>query len=135
MAQVQCEIDSIRVAAAYPDRLTVILKRKEAANAYLPLWIGQHEGQALADLLNQRTDSSEDVSAFLTDHGASHCDIQGAMVHLKGGAFVATVLLSRHSEPHGAGCPVGLALALAVRAGAPILVDEALFDTAGVHLD
>lgn len=30
------------------------------------------------------------------------------------------------------GIPLGLALALAVRANAPILVDEALFDRAGV---
>jgi len=30
--------------------------------------------------------------------------------------------------------PLGLALALAVRANAPILVDEALFDRAGVCL-
>ena len=54
---------------------------------------------------------------------------------LSGGPYVSTeVMLWRRSGVDEVRCPIGPAHALAVRANAPILVDDALSDKAGVRL-
>lgn len=133
MGEVQCVVDSIRVAAASPDELTLILKRKNGGS-YVPIWISQQQGQTLANELNGRPDSKKELDAFLADNNATDSDIGCAIIYLEHNSFFAKVLLSQHRKPYEVSCPIGLALALAVRANVPILVDEALFDRAGVRL-
>ena len=133
MAQVQCVIDSIRVAAACPDELTLILKQK-GSDSYVPVWLSQRQGEILADQLHGRLDKEKALDVFLVDNSAADSDIQCATVYLQDNTFFAKVLLSQHHKPSEVRCPVGLALALAARDSAPILVDEALFDRAGVRL-
>jgi uncharacterized protein len=133
MAQVQCEIDSIRVAAACPDELTLILKQ-QGSDSFVPVWLSQRQGKILADQLHGRPDSKEELDAFLASNKATASDIECAKIYLENNTLYARVLLCRHSGPYEVSCPIGLALALAVRANAPILVDEALFDRVGVHL-
>ena len=135
MTQVRCKVDSIRVAAACPDELTLILRGKGEGNVYLPVWIDRHEGQILADELNGRPDSKRALDSFLADKGATDSGIGCTTIYLKDNAFFAKVLLSPHTRPHEVGCSIGVAVALAVRANAPILVDDALFDRAGVRLE
>ena len=130
MGEVQCIVDSIRVAAACPE-LTLILKPKNV-DSYLPIWISQQQGQTLANELRGRPDSSKELDAFLADNNATDSDIGCAIICLEHNTFFAKVLLSRYHRPYEVRCPIGLALALAARANAPILVDEALFDRAGV---
>ena len=134
MAQVQCVVDSIRVGVACPDEPTLILKQKDGANAYLPLWISRQEGRILANVLQGRPDSSKALDAFLADNKATESDTGCAAVYSEDTALVAKVLLSRHRRPYEVRCPIGQALALAVRANVPILLDDALFDRAGVCL-
>ena len=132
MVQVRCEIDSIRFAAAVPRR-TLILKPKDAAS-YLPIWISPSQADILADQLHGRPDKKKDLDLFLGGINAADSDIECATIYLEDNTFFAKVLLSRHHKPYEVSCPIGLALALAVRANAPILVDDALFDRAGVRL-
>ena len=134
MTQVRCRIDSIRIAEACPDELTLILKREGEGSTYLPIWIDQHQAQILADELHGKPDSKKELDSFLTDSGATDSAIGCTTVYLKGDAFFAKVLLSPHTIPREVGCSIGVALALAVRDNAPILVDDALFDRAGVDL-
>jgi len=54
MGVVQCTVDSIRVGAAFPDELTLILRRKHA-DAYV-LFLSEHQGTILADELHGRPD-------------------------------------------------------------------------------
>jgi bifunctional DNase/RNase len=132
MAQVQCEIDSVRVAAACPE-LTLILKSKDS-DGYLPIWISPPQADILADQLHGRCDKRKDLDLLLGGINAADSNIECARVYLEGNTFFAKVLFSRHPVPCEVSCPIGLALALAVRADAPILVDDALFDKAGVRL-
>jgi bifunctional DNase/RNase len=132
MAQMQCEIDSIRVAAACPE-LTLILKSK-GGDGYLPIWISRPQAEILADQLNGRPDKKKNLDLFLEGINATNSDIECAKVYLEGGTFFAKVAFSGHFVPNEVRCPIGLALALAVRANAPILVDDALLDATGVHL-
>ncbi len=133
MGEVQCAVDSIRVAEGRPHELTLILRQK-GENTYLPIWISQHQGQILADELNGSPDNTKDFDAFLDENGAAYSEIIAAIVSLDENAFHAKVLLSGHPSPYEVSCPIGLALAISVRARASILVDESLFDRAGVRL-
>jgi len=132
MAQLQCEVDSIRVAAACSE-LALILKPKEV-DSYLPIWISPSQAEILADQLHRRPDSKKELDTFLASNNATDSDISCATIYLEGNTFFARVLLSRPPKPYEVRCPIGLALALAVRANAPILVDEALFEKVGVRL-
>lgn len=133
MASVRCQIDSIRVAAACPER-TLILKPRDSST-YLPIWISPPQAQILADQLNGRPDSREEIDAFLADNRATDSDIGSVTVYLESSSFFAKVLLFPLARPHEVRCSIGVALAMAVRAHAPILVDDALFDRAGVCLE
>lgn len=133
MAQVQCEIDSIKAGAASA-QLTLLLKCRDM-DGYLPVWISRPQAEVLADQLNGRPDSKQELDAFLAENSVNDSDIACATIHLDGNTFFAKVLLSRHGRPYAVGCPIGLALALAVRTNSPILVDEALLDKAGVGLE
>jgi len=130
MAQVETTIDSVRVTTASPER-TIILREKGPEN-YLPLWVNPLQADILADQLQGRPDKSVDPDLFLANINAADSDIKGVTIHLENNTFYAKLLLSRH-EPYEVRCPIGIALTLACRVEAPILVDEALFDKAGVR--
>jgi hypothetical protein len=87
MAQVQCVIDSIRVGVACPGERTLILKQKEGANTYLPVWISQHEGQTLANELHEQPDSKKELDVFLADNNATGSDIGCAEIYLEHNSF------------------------------------------------
>ncbi len=130
MAQIEMIIDSVRVAAVSPER-TIILQQK-GADHYLPFWVSPSQADILAAQLQGRPDKSVAPDLFLDNIKTSDADIKYATIHLENNTFYAKVLLSRHGRPHEIECPIGIALALACRADAPIVVDEAVFDKAGV---
>ena len=78
MAQVRCIVDAIRVAAACPER-TSILKPKDSSS-YLPIWISPSQAQILADQLNGRPDSQKEIDDFLAATNATDSDIECATV-------------------------------------------------------
>jgi len=133
MAEVQYAVDSISVAEGRPHELTLILRQK-GENTYLPVWISQHQGQILANELNGRPDDTKDIDAFIGEYNATDSEIIAGAVYLDENAFRARVLLSGHHSPYEVRCPIGRALAVAVRVRAPIPADESLFDRAGVRL-
>jgi len=132
MAQVETTIDSIRVTTASPERI-IILKQK-GAERYLPIWVSSSQADILAAQLQGRPDKSTDPDLFLANINASDSNIKCVTIHLENDTFYAKVLLSQHDEPYEVKCPIGIALTLGYGSGAPILVDEALFDKAGLTL-
>lgn len=129
---VQVQVDSIRSAAACPE-LTLLLRERDGAS-YLPVWIDSSQAEVLAAELNGLLHKDVELDLFLAKSNAAGADIRGTVVHLEGSTFHATVLLSRHGRDYETECPIGIALALAVRANAPILAESELFDRAGVRL-
>jgi hypothetical protein len=132
MAQVETTIDSVRVTTASPER-TIILKQK-GAERYLPFWVSSTQADILATELQGRPDKSTDPDLFLANINAADSDIKCVTIHLENNTFYAKILFSRRDKPYEAKCPIGIALTLAYRAEAPILVDEALFNKVGVTL-
>ncbi len=131
----EMEIDSIRVSLENYQRV-VILKQKDG-DKYLFIWIGTHEAEAIAVRLQE-----VQVPRPLT-HDLLHNSIKEL-----GGAIERVTISGLENDTYFAriGVRVGEkivdidsrpsdALAIAVRAKVPILVDDAVMEKAGVLQD
>lgn len=128
-------IDSIRESLMSYQRV-VILKEK-LAERYLPIWIGPSEAEAIRLKLQGVT-----VPRPLT-HDLLHSviDALGATVNsiiindLKSDTFYGKIILTVDSGQMEVDSRPSDALALAVRAEAPIFAEESVLDRAGILLD
>jgi len=132
---IEMTIDSIRVSLMNYQRV-VILKEK-MAERYLPIWIGPAEADAIAVKLQGVT-----VPRPLThDLLRSVIDSLGAKIDsiivndLKNDTFYAKIILNVDGGQIEVDSRPSDALALAVRVGAPIYVEESVLDKAGILLD
>ena len=132
MAQVETTIDSIRVTTARPERI-IVLKQKGTEH-YLPFWVSSSQADILAMELQGRSAESTAPNVFLANINSADSDIKCVTIRMENDTFYAKLLLYQQDKSEEVKCPIGIALALAYRAGAPILADEALFDKAGVTL-
>jgi bifunctional DNase/RNase len=131
----EMNIDSLRVSLINYQRL-VLLKEKNA-DRYLPIWIGPAEADAIAVKLQ-----GVDVPRPLThDLVTLVIQVLGGRVEsiivsdLKNDTFYAKVNLTLNGHPVEIDSRPSDALALAVRADAPIYVEEAVLNQAGLSLE
>ena len=132
---IEMTIDSIRVSLMNYQRV-VILKEK-GAGRYLPIWIGAAEADAIAVKLQGATlprPLTHDLLCLVIDSlGAT---VDSIIVNdLKSDTFFAKIILNVDGGQVEIDSRPSDALALAVRAGVPIFVDEAVLDKAGIVLD
>ncbi len=132
---IEMTIDSIRVSLMNYQRV-VILKEK-MAERYLPIWIGPAEADAIAVKLqdvNVPRPLTHDLLSLVIDNlGAT---VNSIIVNdLKNDTFYAKIILNVDGGVIEVDSRPSDALALAVRVEAPIYVDEAVLDKAGILLD
>lgn len=132
---IEMVIDSIRVSLMNYQRV-VILKEK-LADRYLPIWIGQFEADAIAVKLQKvsvpRPLTHDLLNSVIDTLGAN---INSIVVNdLKNDTFFAKIYLDVDGSQLEVDSRPSDALALAVRVDAPIFVDEAVLDKAGILLD
>jgi hypothetical protein len=135
MAKIEMIIDSVRVNQMNYQRV-VVLKEQDGSRI-LPIWVGSSEGDAIAvkmqgvfvlrpltyDFVCQIIDSLEgNVESAIIDE-------------LKKDTFYAKLVLSANSRQIQIDCRPSDALAVAVRKGVPIFVDDAVLKFAGILLD
>jgi len=135
MANTEMTIDSIRVSEMNNQHV-LILKEKER-DRYLPIWIGPAEGDAIAVKLNEvplsRPQTHDFACAAITALGGS---LESVVIHrLENDTFHAKVVIGTKEGQKEIDCRPSDAIAMAVRAGAPILADEEVLDRAGVALE
>ena len=132
---VEMTIDSIRVSLMNYQRV-VILKEKEA-NRYLPIWIGPAEADAIAVKLQNvelsRPLTHDLLQSVIITLGASVNYI--VVNELQNDTFYAKLSLSVNGAEVEVDSRPSDALALAVRAGAPIYAEESVLDKAGIVLE
>ncbi len=132
---VEMAIDSIRVSLMNYQRV-VILKEKEA-DRYLPIWIGPAEADAIAVKLQNvelsRPLTHDLLQSVITTLGASVNYI--VVSELQNDTFFAKLLLSVDGAQVEVDSRPSDALALAVRAKAPIYAEESVLDKAGIILE
>lgn len=132
---IEVTIDSIRVSLMNYQRV-VILKEK-MAERYLPIWIGPAEADAIAVKLQgvnvPRPLTHDLLSSVIDSLGAKINSI--VVTDLKNDTFYAKIILNVDGGQIEIDSRPSDALALAVRAGAPIYVDDTVLDKAGILLD
>ncbi len=132
---IEMTIDSIRVSLMNYQR--VVILREKKAGRYLPIWIGAAEADAIAVKLQAVTvprPLTHDLLVLVIDSlGAT---VDSIIVNdLKSDTFYAKIILNVDGGQVEIDSRPSDALALAVRAGVPIFVDEAVLDKAGIVLD
>ena len=134
MANIEMVIDSIRVSLTN-DQKVVILKEKEGVR-YLPVWIGPAEADAIAVKIQETplpaVFTHDFACAIIRALGGS---LKLAVIHeLVGDAFHAKVVLQTEKEQKEIDCRPSDALAMTVRTGVPIFVDEEVLKQASIVL-
>ncbi len=132
---IEMRIDSIRVSMMNYQRV-VILKERES-DRYLPIWIGPAEADAIAIKLQGVTPprplTHDLLESIITRLGASvNCIIVN---DLQNDTFYAKLILDVNGEQMELDSRPSDAMAIAIRAEAPIYAEEAVLDRAGILVD
>ena len=131
----EMSIDSIRVSLTNYQRV-VILKVKDS-DRYLPIWIGATEADAIAlklqDMNVPRPLTHDLLGAVISSLGAQVSHI--LVSDLTDDTFYAKIVLECDGEQIEIDARPSDAIALAVRAEAPIYAEDEVIDKVGVRMD
>ena len=129
---VEVVIDSIRVSLMSQQRI-VILREKEAER-YLPIWIGPYEAEAITIAL-QGTEVSRPLThdlLFSVFRVLNARLVRIEVNSLRDQTYFGNIVVELNGEMLDIDSRPSDALALAVRANIPILVEQAVMDDAGI---
>ncbi len=132
---IETVVESIRVSLVTQHRV-VILKEVQGER-HLPIWIGAYEAEAIAMELQgvaaARPLPYDLMKAVIGDLGGKVDRI--LVTDLAQDVFYARIVVEQNGRAVEIDSRPSDAIALAVRAQVPILVDESVMDRAGVSLD
>ncbi|HEX7196744.1 MAG TPA: bifunctional nuclease family protein [Candidatus Limnocylindria bacterium] len=133
---IEMVVESVRVHMLSSQHV-VILKQSER-DRYLPIWIGPSEANAIAMRLQglsaERPLTHDLVVSLLVSLGASVSRV--VVTHVIDGTFHARLYVeSSNGDESEVDSRTSDAIAVAVRTGSPIYVDERVLDEAGVEPD
>ena len=133
---IEMVVESVRVHMLSSQHV-VILKQSER-DRYLPIWIGPSEANAIAMRLQglsaERPLTHDLLVSVLAALGASISRV--VVTHVIDGTFHARLYLENASgDESEVDSRTSDAIAVAVRTGSPIYVDERVLDEAGVEPD
>jgi bifunctional DNase/RNase len=131
---VPMELVGIRVEL--PTNTPIMLLRETGGDRYLPIWIGTPEATAIAmahdGIQTKRPLTHDLVTSLMETLGASVDSV--IVTELRGGTFYADITVTVGDETHQISSRPSDAVAIAVRADAPLFADKALLEEAGVHI-
>jgi len=140
-------IDSIRVSLMNNQRVVILREKeegkegekeqKEEANYYLPIWIGPAEADAIAVKLQNmelpRPLTHDLLQSIISTLGGT---LNYVVVNdLQNDTFYAKLYISVDGQQMEVDSRPSDAIALAVRTGVPIYVEESVLDKAGIMID
>lgn len=129
-------MDLVGIRVELPTNTPIMLLRETGGDRYLPIWIGTPEATAIAmahDGIQTKRPLTHDLMTSLMDKlGAT---VESVVVtELRGGTFYADISVTVDGETHLISSRPSDAVAIAVRADAPLFADKDLLDEAGVHI-
>ncbi len=129
---IEVTIDSVRVNLMSPQRLVIL--REVGADRYLPIWVGQYEAEAITVALQEvemvRPLTHDLLKNVFTTFNAKIKRIE--IVALKEDIFYGNIVAEVDGHETNVDSRPSDAIALAVRAHVPILVDESVLESAGI---
>jgi hypothetical protein len=129
---VEVTIDSVRVSLMSASRLVVL--RDMNADRYLPIWVGPHEAEAITIAL-QEIEISRPMTHDLLKNVFTTFNAQirrAEIVALREDIFYGTIVVEADGQVINVDARPSDAIALAVRAHVPILVDSSVMILAGI---
>jgi bifunctional DNase/RNase len=129
---IEVVIDSIRVSLMSQQRIVIL--REVQAERYLPIWIGVYEAEAIT-LSLQEVEVARPLTWDLLKNvfGILNARIvRVEVVALKDDTFYGNIVADVANQTINIDSRPSDALALAVRANVPILVDRTIMDVAGI---
>ncbi len=131
----QMDIDSIRVSLVNYQR--VVILRAKGSNRCLPIWIGPAEADSITMRLRNeevpRPMTHDLVQSIISSLGASIGRI--IVSDLSNDTFYAKIIIQCNGSQIEIDSRPSDAIALAVRADAPIYADDTVVEMAGVDVD
>ena len=130
---IECIIDSIRVSLTNQDRITV-LKEKDSER-YLPIWMGIPETDSITIAL-QGVAIARPLTHDLLISVMNALDIRLESVeitNLENDTFYANLILEQNGVHKIVDSRPSDAIAIAIRAKAPVFVDEDILDAVGIR--
>ena len=128
----ECLISSVRVSLINQDRI-VVLKEKESER-YLPIWIGLYEFEAITIVLH-KIETARPLTHDLMKNLFGTLDARLLSVEitaLESDTFFANLVIEQGGTQKRLDCRPSDAIALVVRTGIPIFVDEDVLERASV---
>lgn len=131
---IETVVESIRVSLVTQHR--VVILREVDGERHLPIWIGPFEAEAIAMVLqgvgSARPLPYDLLTNVISELGAAVSRI--VVSDLNQDVFYARIILDHNGSEVPIDSRPSDAIALAVRAKIPILVDEGVMDRAGIQL-
>ena len=118
-------------------QIRIALLREKDGDRVLPIWIGAHEGDSLAVQLTGKAmprPLTADLMARLLEATGATID-RVTVSSLREKTFYAVIALSSGGETREVDARPSDAINLAVRVGAPILVDDSIMESSGIRAD
>jgi bifunctional DNase/RNase len=129
---VEVVIDSIRVSLMSPQRVVVLRQRE--VEQYLPIWVGPAEADAITVALQEvetvRPMTQDLLKNVITIFGGNILRVE--IVALKADIYYGNIVVEREGTIYDIDSRPSDAIALAVRAHAPILVTQEVLDEAAI---
>jgi len=130
---IEVVIDSVRVSLMSPQRVVVL--RQTDADRYLPIWVGPYEAEAITVALQEiemiRPLTHDLLKSVFTSFNARITRVE--IVNLREDIFYGNIVAEVDGREINVDSRPSDAIALAVRAHVPILVNPAVMDSAGIH--
>ena len=125
------DLDVLGVRVEMPTNQPIVLLREREGDRYLPVWIGAAEAAAIAFAQQGVTPPRPLTHDLLRDviHALGHQLREVRIVELRDNVFYASLVFAEGVEVSSR---TSDAIALALRAQAPIRVEDAVIDEAGV---
>lgn len=132
---IETTVESIRVSLVTQQR--VVILKETGGDRHLPIWIGAYEAEAIAMELQGVTPTRPlPYDLMQTMLGELNASVDRVVIaELTDQVYFARIMLSANGHTAEIDARPSDAIALAVRTGSRILVNEAVMDAAGVAID
>jgi bifunctional DNase/RNase len=130
------EVTLVGVRVELPTNQPIVLLKERDGGRFLPIWIGAVEATAIAfalqGVVTQRPMTHDLLKNIVDELGVT---IEGIdITELREGTFYAVIRMRAHDQAYEVSSRPSDAIALAVRAGAPIFAAEEVLEEASISM-
>jgi uncharacterized protein len=131
------ELELVGVRVELPHNQPIVLLKESSGERFLPIWVGAVEATAIAFALQGVVTARPMTHDLMRDllSGLSVSVDRIVVTELREGTFYAEIQMTADGESVAVSSRPSDAIALAVRATAPIFADESVLAEAGIEIE